>query len=331
MNKYFPRRALVRGLIVALAMSTGGFALAADTPPAVVTFVHGQHAQVGVYRTRVGDFEITALSDGTVPVDMHPLLKGATPAQIDAALKRAFQANPVETSINAFLIDTGSRLILVDTGVGDFYGPGNGGKLVSSLAAVGVKPEQIDDVLLTHIHTDHSGGLTHAGHIVFPNATVHVGKPDVDFFLAPANQNGAGGYDKMYFQQGTQSVSPYQAAGKLVTFSGRTEVLPGITAIPAPGHTPGHSVYRVESKGESITFIGDLVHVEAVQMEQPDVTIAFDVDQTLAAKQRAALFGEFVTQRELIAAPHLPFPGIGHVAKQGGGYSFVPEVYRNRD
>lgn len=331
MNHRIQRRALVRGLILALTVSTGTFAVAADVAPAAVTASQGAHTQSGIYRTRVGDVDIIALSDGSVPVDMHPLVKGATAAQIDAALQRAFQTNPVETSLNAFLVETGSRRVLIDTGAGDFFGPGKGGKLVASLAAAGVKPEQIDDILLTHIHTDHSGGLIHAGHVVFPRATVHVGKPDVDFFLAPANQNGVGGYDKAYFQQGTQSITPYQAAGKLATFSGRTEVLPGITAIPAPGHTPGHAVYRVESKGESITFVGDLVHVEALQMAQPAITVAFDVDQPAAAKQRIALFGEFAAQRELIAAAHLPFPGIGHVAKDGSGYSFVSALYRNRD
>ncbi|MET0506344.1 MAG: MBL fold metallo-hydrolase [Luteibacter sp.] len=331
MNHRFNRRALVRGLVLALAVSGGSFAFATDVAPPAAVAVAGAHSQVGVYRGTVGDFKVTALSDGTVALDIHPLMKGVTTAEVDAALRRSFQANPVETSINAYLIDTGSRLVLIDTGVGEFFGPGKGGKLVTSLAAAGVRPDQIDDILLTHIHSDHSGGMIHAGKAVFPRATVHVGKPDVDFFLAPANQNGANGYDKAYFQQGSQTIAPYQASGRLNPFSGRTEVLPGITAIPAPGHTPGHVVYRVESKGESMTFIGDLVHVEAVQMAQPGITVAFDVDQKTAATQRLASFAEFAKEGEAIAAAHLPFPGIGHLAKTGAGYTFVPEVYRDRD
>lgn len=331
MKQSIPRRALVRALIMALVVSAGGVAIAADVVPAPTVATVGAHAQIGVYRMRVGDVEITALSDGTVPIDTHAMLTGMTPAQLDAALKRSFQVNPVETSINAYLVDTGSRLILIDTGAGDFFGPGNGGKLVASLAAAGVQPGQVDDILLTHVHTDHSGGLVHAGRVVFPKAVVHVGKADVDFFMAPENQNGAGGYDKAYFQQGTLSLAPYKASGQLAPFSGRTEVLPGITAIPAPGHTPGHTMYRLVSKGDSITFVGDLVHVEAVQMANPGVTIGFDVDHALAAKQRLARFDEFVAGRDRIAAAHLPFPGIGHLARQGSGYTFVAETYRYRE
>lgn len=112
--------------------------------------------------------------------------------------------------------------------------------------------------------------------------------------------------------------------------SGQTQVLPGITAIPAPGHTPGHAIYRVESKGHSITFIGDLIHVAAVQFSEPAVTITYDVDQTAAAKQRATLFDAFAASHELVAADHLPFPGVGYIQTQGNAYGLMPLNYRNR-
>ena len=137
----------------------------------------------GVYRFRLGDFQVSSLSDGTVPQDLHKLLTGTTTAEVDGLLDRSFLKNPVEASINAFLIDTGSRLVLVDTGAGRFFGPGFGGKLSVSLAAAGYQPQQINDILITHIHTDHSGGLVDGDRLVFPNATIHVGKPDLDFFL----------------------------------------------------------------------------------------------------------------------------------------------------
>lgn len=303
--------------------------------PAHADASHATHAaanpaQVGVYRYRLGDFEITALSAGTVPQDAEKLLKGASKDVINKLLERSFQTNPVEGSINAFLIDTGTRLVLVDTGAGDLFG-GAGGKLVARLKTAGYTPVQIDDVLLTHVHPDHSGGLVHDGQRVFPNALIHVGKPDVDFFLDPANQNGVKGYGKVYFKDATISLAPYEKSGQLRPFSGPTQILSGIRAIPAPGHTPGHSFYRVQSQGQSITFIGDMVNVAAVQFPRPDITSVYDKNPALAKTQRVTQIGLLTQERKLVAGAHLPFPGIGHIRSLDGGYEFVPVVFRDRD
>lgn len=321
-------------LALALALSFSGSlstaAMAAETNT-TSTAAAAQVAQNGIYRYRLGDFQITALSDGTVPLDLHALLRGESPARIDAQLHDAFESNPHEASINAFLIDTGTRRILVDTGAGGFFGPGNAGQMLANLKAAGYRPEQIDDVLLTHLHSDHAGGLLHDGRVVFPHALIHVGKADLDFFLAKANQNGVAGYDQSYFQQATAIITPYRRSGQLRPFVGETQILPGIQAIPAPGHTPGQAMYRVQSRNQSITFISDIVHVSAVQFAQPAVTITFDVDQALARIERSSSFAALSGERELVAAPHLSFPGIGHIARDGGAYRFVPVDYVNRD
>jgi glyoxylase-like metal-dependent hydrolase (beta-lactamase superfamily II) len=259
-------------------------ALAQNTP-ATTAQTARVRPQAGHFRCRLGNFEITALSDGSVPQDLHGLLKGTSAGEIDSLLTPAQRANPVECSINAYLIDTGSRLMLVDGGAGDFFGPGDGGKLVARLKSVGIEPAHISDILLTHVHTDHSGGLVHAGQARFPNATVHVGKGDIDFFLARQNQQGVDGCDKAYFQQATLSLSPYLALGRIKPFSGVTELAPGVTAVPTPGHTPGRSFFRVESEGRSITFIGDIVHVQAVQFPKPEIMITYDVDNDAARRQ----------------------------------------------
>jgi glyoxylase-like metal-dependent hydrolase (beta-lactamase superfamily II) len=289
------------------------------------------HPQAGVFRYRLGAFEITALSDGSVPQDLHELLKGTSAGEIDALLAHAHRANPVEASINAYLIDTGSRLMLVDVGAGDFFGPGYGGKLVARLKSVGVDPAGISDILLTHVHTDHSGGLVRQGKALFPNATVHVGKGDVDFFLAKQNQQGVKGYDKAYFEQATLSLSPYLAAGRIRPFSGVTELAPGVTAVPTPGHTPGHSFFRVESQGKSVTFIGDIVHVQAVQFPKPEITITYDVDNAAARQQRLAQFRRLAQEGVVVAGAHMPFPGIGHVRAEGQGFAFVSVDPLDRD
>jgi glyoxylase-like metal-dependent hydrolase (beta-lactamase superfamily II) len=285
-------------------------------------------ALAGVYAFNVGKFRITALSDGTLPLDLHPLLRGISAKEIDAMLQHGFARNPLETSINAYLVDTGSHVVLVDTGAGELFGS-VGGKLPESLAAAGYQPAQISDVLITHIHTDHSGGLTRGGQMMFPNATIHVGQADVDFFLDRANLDK--GLKQAYLEEALKTVGPYQRAGKLKPFAAESEILPGITAIPTPGHTPGHSFFRVVSDGESIEFWGDIMHVGLIQFPRPEVTITFDVNQDAARNQRLEQFETAAREQQLSAVAHLPFPGIGHIRREAGRYEWVPAQYRNRD
>jgi glyoxylase-like metal-dependent hydrolase (beta-lactamase superfamily II) len=281
------------------------------------------------YRFRLGSVTVTALSDGTVPQDLHALLRSTTQAKTDALLEASFLRNPIEASINVFLIALPDRLVLVDTGSGELFGPGNGGKLVASLAAAGYRPEQITDILITHVHTDHTGGLVQGEQLVFPNATIHVGKPDVDFFLNPANA-ATSSYDRKYFDEAIKTLKPYVNAGKVAAFSNTTEVVPGITATLHPGHTPGSAFYTLISLGERITFVGDIIHVASVQFPDPSVTIVYDVNPKAAEATREQAFSQFASDRELVAAPHLPFPGVGHVRRTDKGYQWVPVEYGNR-
>lgn len=281
-----------------------------------------------IARFRVGNIDVVALSDGTTPLNIQGLLNGVSPSEIKTLLTRAFQVTPTETSINAFLLKTDNKVILVDTGAGEFFGE-VGGRLPQSLALAGFNPADITDILITHIHTDHSGGLATGGKIMFPNATVHVHKADVDFFLDPANLKR--GLLPQYHHEAKATIGLYQAMGKVKTFSEVATLFDGITAIPTPGHTPGHSFFRLDSLGELMEFWGDIVHIESVQMPKPDVTINFDVDQDAAREQRTKQFDRGAKERKLIAAPHLNFPGVGYLRKNNQGYDWVPAVYRNRD
>jgi glyoxylase-like metal-dependent hydrolase (beta-lactamase superfamily II) len=280
----------------------------------------------GVYQFELGDFRITALSDGTVQLDLHSVLTNTNQAEIDRLLHHSFLKNPVEASINVFLIDSGDKQVLVDTGSGELFGE-RAGKLPMSLQAAGYRPDEIDIVLLTHIHPDHSGGLVVGGQLMFPAAMVYVGKPDIDFWLNPANAERSPNYQR-YINEAIKTVKPYLDGGKLKPFSGETVIMPGITARPTPGHTPGHSFFRVESKGESIEFWGDILHVASVQFPKPEITIDFDVDPNAAAAQRAKQFADAETSRRLVAAAHVSFPGVGHIRADNQGYAWVPVEYR---
>ncbi|KAB0666004.1 MBL fold metallo-hydrolase [Oryzomonas japonica] len=281
----------------------------------------------GYYRMMLGDFEITAISDGTVTCPLDKLLTNTTPEKVKDVLARNSLTPQYETSINTFLINTGTRLLLVDTGAGHLFGPKAGGRLVSNLRAAGYKPEDIDAVLLTHIHGDHSGGLTIDGKAVFPNALIYVDKHEADFWLDKANEAGAEARHKHAFVEAATAFAPYLASGKLRTFGNGTELFPGIRTLETPGHTPGHSFYVVESRGQKMQLWGDVAHAEEVQFPSPEVTIAFDVDAPAAAKQRIKAFADAAKRGYWVAAAHFPFPGIGHVRRDGKAYVWVPVNY----
>lgn len=285
--------------------------------------------QAGGYVMKIGQARVTALNDGTVPQDAKKLLRNVSEEQIDKQLAHNFQSNPVEGSINAYLIQMPDHTVLVDTGAGQMFGPDKGGNVLANLAALGVKPDDITDILLTHSHADHAGGLIKDGKLAFNNATVYVGKPDIDFFFDDEKMKNSP-YGQGYFDGARNTLKPYLDANKVKTFSGSEQVLPGITATVHPGHTPGAAFYRLDSEGDSITFIGDIIHIAAVQMADPKVTIVYDQDQSKAQSARLDAFAKFAKQGELLAGPHLAFPGIGHLRSNGEGYEWVPVDYVNR-
>ncbi|WP_174238694.1 MBL fold metallo-hydrolase [Pedobacter sp. L105] len=285
-------------------------------------------AQSGYYHMGLGDFEIIALSDGTIPQELDKLLTNTTPQEINKLVANNYQQSTVEVSVNAYLIKTKDRLILVDAGTAELYGP-TLGHLSESIKRAGYSPEQVDVVLITHIHTDHTGGLMDGNRLVFPNATVYISKVEADFWLSPENYKKAAEGMKKYFVEATTKVGPYMNAGKVKTYTYGHELFPGITPIASPGHTPGHSFYAVESKGQKIVFWGDIIHSSAVQFPDPAVTIVYDIDPKAAAASRKKAFAEAAKEGYWVAGDHLSFPGIGHVRteKDGNGYRWVPINY----
>jgi|EndMetStandDraft_5_1072996.scaffolds.fasta_scaffold66234_2 glyoxylase-like metal-dependent hydrolase (beta-lactamase superfamily II) len=284
------------------------------------------HQAPGFYRLQLGDFRITVLSDGTAPRDLPGIM--SKPEEVRAAFAASHETLPVDISINCFLVDTGAMKVLVDTGAGELFGQASG-RIVSNMRAAGYSPASIDAILLTHIHGDHSGGLTVANEQIFPNALVYVDRRDVDHWLSESEEAKVAPNRRQTFEQSRKTVGPYVQAGKLRTFEGATELFPGIHSVPLNGHTPGHAAYMLNSREERLLLWGDIVHAAEVQFADPSVTIDYDVDPEQAIASRSRALANAAQEGYLVGGAHLSFPGLGHVRLQQGTYTWVPAPYRS--
>ena len=318
----FARHALCAALVA-------GASLVALAPLANAAPVAKQQAQVpGFYRMALGEFEVTALYDGYVKLDPK-LLKGASAEDVQSLLAKMFleSSKGVQTAVNAYLVNTGSQLVLIDTGAAQCFGP-TLGVIQSNLKAAGYSPEQVDTVLLTHLHPDHACGLQGVeGKAAFPNATVYVPQAEADFWLSEEVAAKAAESSQGMFKMARAAVAPYVASERLKRYAEGSPLVPGIASVALHGHTPGHSGYLLSSAGQSLLVWGDIVHSHAVQFARPEVAIEFDVDSAQAIATRKKVFADAARDKLWVAGAHLPFPGIGHVRAEGAGYAWVPVEY----
>ena len=277
----------------------------------------------GFHRIVVGDFAVTAIYDGEAPLPIDQLLTGTTAADTRQLLAEGQSPSPVGISVNAYLVELGDRRIVIDTGAGTNFGSACG-RFASGLKAAGYTPESVSDVLLTHIHPDHTGGLVGTAGMLFPKAKVFVNKIDMEYWFDPIERASATGKRKKMFDEGTAGVEPYLQTNRVTTFDAGSEILSGVHAIAAPGHTAGHTMYRVESDGHAIVFFGDLVHSAEVQMLDPSVAIKLDSDETQAVASRKRWLPKFADEGTLTAGAHTFFPGFGHVVRNGPGFAWKP-------
>ena len=290
---------------------------------------HQGKSQVpGYYRRQIGGVLVTALYDGYI--NLAPsLFHGLEADAIQNLIEAEFQEQTPEgvpTAVTTYLIDNGKDVVLLNAG-GSNSPAATMGKIMESLKASGYSPDDITAVLLTHMHFDHVCGLVKPdGSAAFPNATLYVSKPESDFWLDMKVARAAPEGMRAFFDMAVGSVAPYKNKDALSIFT-ESEVLPGIQALPTPGHTPGHTSFLVSSKGDNLLFWGDIVHSHALQFLHPEISNDFDSDQAQAVATRKHLFERVVREGWLVAGDHHPFPGFGHLRKEDRGYAWVPVEY----
>jgi glyoxylase-like metal-dependent hydrolase (beta-lactamase superfamily II) len=280
----------------------------------------------GLHHRRVGEITVTTVSDGFLDGSLD-VFRNITVEETTRLLTAAFRPVPRRTSVNCYLVCAPDHTTLIDCGCGADMQP-SAGKLFDNLAAAGVDPGEIDNVLLTHMHPDHSNGLTDAaGRLRFPKATLVMHEAELAYWTDDASitrqeQTGQG---VPYFQGARVQVAAYKDRTR--TFTGG-EVMPGITAVPLPGHTPGHTGYRIASGGASLLIWGDIVHLPEVQSPRPEVGVQFDVELEQAQATRRAILAELAHTRELDAGMHIHVPGYAHIARDGSSYRLLQEAWR---
>lgn len=278
------------------------------------------------YRRRLGEYEITALSDGFVDLSYN-VWQNIDIAALDRAVDAAFLVRGgVRNGITSHLINTGRRLILVDSGAANLFGP-NSHHFPGNLADAGLSPEVIDDVFVTHAHPDHVGALLRDGKPVLPRARLHMSRTEYDFWTSLDAQAKAPDYMRSWFDLVRGLVAAYD--GRITTFAAEANMGDGITALPFPGHTPGHTAYLIESEGERLMIWGDLAVSTAIQFPNPRASMIFDIDADTGHASRLRGFDLAATDRLLVAGTHLTYPTFGYVARRDGAFAWVAEEWRH--
>lgn len=292
---------------------------AADAPATTVTAAaqtpdtSAPATESDLFRFRIGTLDAVALKDGTIDVanDGKTFGIGKPSADVGALLSAAGQpTDALHLSIQPLLVRSDARVLLFDTGAGD-ASFAQAGHLPDALRAAGVEPAQVTDIFLSHAHPDHVGGLlARDGALAFPNAAIHLSAPEWDALKVDA------GAAKL-----VAAITP-----KVAAFAPGAEIVPGVVkAVAVDGHTPGHSAYEIASGNERLLYIGDTAHHHVVSVQRPDWTVQWDQDAPVAQASRRALLQRASDDHLRVYAVHFPFPGIGHVKKEGDGFVWVPE------
>jgi glyoxylase-like metal-dependent hydrolase (beta-lactamase superfamily II) len=313
------RRALLQGLsLTALAWPYATRAAALANAPQPAAF----------YRFRLGSFELTTVYDGfwNRPINAE-FVRNAPYADVKAALADAFMPKDTLTMpFTPLVINTGKNLVLIDTGSGGQLAA-TAGTLTSNLRAAGIDPETINTIIISNFHPDHIDGLhTKDDAPVFPKAEIAVPEVEWTFWMDDANLTAAADPFRPYFLNARRI---FRDLGKSVRrFDAEAEIVPGITAIAAPGHTPGHCAYAIASERQSLVALCDTTNHPLLFARHPEWQMILDMDGPLAVNTRKRLLDRVAADRTPVTGYHFPFPGYGHVVKTSSGYDFVPALWQ---
>ena len=312
------RRTFVRAGSAAI----GAAALAPITPALARAPQMGKHAQPSFYRFKLGTIEITVVSDGTLAFPAETLWGDKAEDARGLLTSRFHTPRPVGLEINTILVNTGDKLLLIDAGCGVDKFQKTTGRLIGNLAAAGYAPGDIDMVLLTHAYFDHLWGISDAKNasLLFPSAEFIASETEVAFWRGPALT------DKLPPAQQPRitRTNLKLASPRLRLIRPGAEVAPGVTTFDTPGHTPGHISVRISSGREEMLLTGDVVVGSEVNFLHPEWPFGFDLDVPMGIKTRMAFLDRAAADRTLVSSYHLPFPGFGHVVREGGGYRWLP-------
>lgn len=280
----------------------------------------------GYYRVRVGDIVVTALYDGYIRIGAQSY-HGASPEELHKLFEAQFETDPsgAPVAVNAYVIEAGTSRIMIDAGTADCFGP-TMGRLPENMKAAGFAPETINAILITHMHGDHVCGLSNGAHMLFPNAEVWAAEEEIAWWLNDGKGAAPSDPWRSFIDTARKALAPYRN-GRLHAFKDGQTFFGIITAMATHGHTPGHTSFRLSSRGQTLIFAGDIVHGIAVQFTRPQATIISDCNPSLAIISRQHFLADAADNGWAIAASHVPFPGIGHVRHEGSGFSFVPVKY----
>jgi glyoxylase-like metal-dependent hydrolase (beta-lactamase superfamily II) len=314
---------IVGGTAAAAAYAAGSFfPLIAQNAP---NFGAPSVVQVGFRKQKLGDMEIIALNDG---VARRPLaaefVRNAPLEQVQELLKsQGLPTEYIDIPFTAFLVVAGSRRILMDSGFAD-NGPPTTGRLLANLNAAGFKPDDIDTVVISHYHGDHINGVRNkAGQLTFPKAKIMVPTVEHAYWMDDAKMNAAPEAARGAFQN-ARRVFGGLPADQLIQFEPGKDIAPGIKSVAAFGHTPGHTLFTVESKGEKFAYVADLTNIPQLFARSPDWAVQFDMDANAAREMRRKTFEMIVSEKMMAGGFHFPFPAFGKIEKLGNGYDFKP-------
>jgi glyoxylase-like metal-dependent hydrolase (beta-lactamase superfamily II) len=317
------RRAVLATTALAAAPIVGP-ALAQTAPSASAPAQGSAPRQApGFYRYKVGDIEVTAINDGFAQRPLEGFVRNAELSQVQQAMQEAFlPGNALPITFNTLVLNQGGRLTLIDTGNGDMGAP-TSGTWMANFRAAGFDPAQVNTVVISHFHGDHINGLRlKDGTAVFPNAEVMVPAPEWAFWMDDARMNQAPEAMKGAFQGVRRVFGPI--AGNVKRYEMDKEVVPGLTAVAAPGHTPGHTAYMLSSGNGKLMIMSDITNHPALFVRNPDWSAVFDMDGDQARATRRRMLDMAASERAQVAFYHAPFPATGHIAKDGNGFRLIP-------